>query len=56
MTAPTNDEENMATAIALDRTAPRRRRRVSTLLATASMASWLILGAMPIVAAIIALT
>ena len=46
----------MARAIALDPSAPRRRRRVSTLLATASMGSWLLLGAMPIVAAILALT
>ncbi len=40
----------------LDTTAPRRRSRFSFLLATASMGSWLILGAMPIVAAIVALT
>ena len=39
-----------------DAIAPRRRSRFSFLLATASMGSWVVLGAMPIVAAIIALT
>ncbi len=34
----------------------RRRSRFSTFLATASMCSWVVLGAMPIAAAIIAFT
>ena len=46
----------MADAIASVQSGSRRRRRFSTLLATASMSSWIILGAMPIVAAIVALT
>ena len=46
----------MADATAPAPSAPRRKRRLSSLLATASMGSWIILGAMPIVAAIVALT
>ena len=46
----------MANAIASVPSGSRRKRRFSTLIATASMSSWIILGAMPIVAAIIALT
>ncbi len=46
----------MADANALHHDAPRRRSRFSSLLATASMASWLVLGAMPIAAVIVALT
>ena len=45
----------MADATALQQT-PRRRSRFSTLLATASMCSWVVLGAMPIAAAIFAFT
>jgi hypothetical protein len=40
----------------MDAAAPRRRRRLTSLLATASMGSWLVLGAMPVIAAILALT
>lgn len=46
----------MARATSLDQSAPRRKRRISALIATASMGSWVLLGAMPIVAAILALT
>lgn len=45
----------MEDATALHQTT-RRRRRFSNLLATASMCSWVVLGAMPIAAAIIAFT
>ena len=46
----------MADAHALPPAAPRRRGRLSNMLAAASMASWLVLGAMPIAAVIVALT
>ena len=45
----------MDDATALHQTT-RRRSRFSTLLANASMCSWVILGAMPIAAAIVAFT